>query len=69
MSTQPNPNAPFVPVAPPPVVKPHQLDAATPVLFLPVNIETRFMDVADGESELWIRIYPTRSPSTPMSRS
>ncbi|HEU4414552.1 MAG TPA: hypothetical protein VFT65_07180 [Candidatus Angelobacter sp.] len=58
MSTQPNPNAPVVPVAPPPVVKPHQLDAATPVLFLPVNIETRFMDVSDGRSELWIRIYP-----------
>jgi hypothetical protein len=34
-----------------------QLDAATPLLLLPVNIETRFMDNPDG-SELWVRIYP-----------
>jgi len=34
------------------------LDAATPVLFLPVNIETRFMDIGDGVSQLWVRIYP-----------
>ena len=34
------------------------LDAATPVLFLPVNIETRFMDVGDGIAQLWVRIYP-----------
>jgi hypothetical protein len=34
------------------------LDAATPVLFLPVNIEARFIDVAEGRSELWIRVYP-----------
>jgi hypothetical protein len=38
--------------------EPHPLDAATPVIFLPVNIETRFMDVADGRSELWVRVYP-----------
>ncbi len=41
-----------------PTPKPKPLDAATPVLFLPVNIETRFMDVAQGASELWVRIYP-----------
>jgi hypothetical protein len=40
------------------VREPRALDAATPVLFLPVNIETRFMDVTEGRSELWIRIYP-----------
>ncbi|HEY7402703.1 MAG TPA: hypothetical protein VIB39_04230, partial [Candidatus Angelobacter sp.] len=34
------------------------LDAATPVLFLPVNIETRFMDVGDGVAQFWVRIYP-----------
>ncbi len=34
------------------------LDAQTPLLLLPVNIETRFMDVGDGVSELWVRIYP-----------
>jgi hypothetical protein len=28
------------------------------VLFLPVNIETRFMDIGDGRSQLWVRIYP-----------
>jgi hypothetical protein len=37
---------------------PRSLDAATPVLFLPVNIETRFMDVGDGVAQLWVRIYP-----------
>ena len=30
---------------------------ATPVLFLPVRIETRFIDSAQ-QSELWVRIYP-----------
>jgi hypothetical protein len=34
------------------------LDAKTPLLLLPVNIETRFMDTAPGKSELWVRIYP-----------
>ena len=29
-----------------------------PVLFLPVNIETRFMTSAAGAPELWVRIYP-----------
>jgi hypothetical protein len=62
MSTRPNPNVPGTPTPapgqPPVVVDPHQLDAATPVLFLPVNIETRFMDNSDGRSELWLRIYP-----------
>ncbi|MBZ5534020.1 MAG: hypothetical protein LAO20_21530 [Acidobacteriia bacterium] len=60
MSTQPNPNVPSIPApgTPPVVGEPHQLDAATPVLFLPVNIETRFMDGPDGRSELWLRIYP-----------
>ena len=34
------------------------LSASTPVLFLPVNIETRFMNSATGAPELWVRIYP-----------
>jgi hypothetical protein len=34
------------------------LDAATPLLFLPVNVETRFLDTAPGKPELWVRIYP-----------
>ena len=61
MSTRPNPNVPGIPApAPgqPPIIETHQLDAATPVLFLPVNIETRFMDNSDGRPELWLRIYP-----------
>jgi hypothetical protein len=33
-------------------------DAATPLLLLPVNIQTRFMDTGKGQSELWVRIYP-----------
>src|SRR5258708_6130290 len=62
MSTQPNPNIPpSAPAPPPPVVvkpEPRALDAATPMLFLPVNIETRFMDIGDGRSQVWVRIYP-----------
>jgi hypothetical protein len=47
-----------------PAPAPQTLDARTPILFLPVNIETRFMDgtaTADavrGAPELWVRIYP-----------
>jgi len=62
MSTQPKPNATSPAGAPPSPVTPgaetRTLDAATPVLFLPVNIETRFMDIGDGRSQLWVRIYP-----------
>jgi hypothetical protein len=58
MSSQPNPPQ-LSPTRPAAVVnEPHSLDAATPVLFLPVNIETRFMDTGDGVSQLWVRIYP-----------
>jgi len=62
MSTQPKPNVTSPVGAPPSPVTPgtetRALDAATPVLFLPVNIETRFMDIRDGRSQLWVRIYP-----------
>lgn len=34
------------------------LPAGTPLLLLPVRLETRFMDVGDGGSELWVRLYP-----------
>ena len=34
------------------------LSATVPVVFLPVNIETRFMTSAAGAPELWVRIYP-----------
>ena len=34
------------------------LSASTPLLLLPVNIETRFMNSAAGAPELWVRIYP-----------
>jgi hypothetical protein len=58
MSSQPNPPQ-LSPMRPAAVVnEPHSLDAATPDLFLPVNIETRFMDTGDGVSQLWVRIYP-----------
>ncbi|WP_260735077.1 hypothetical protein [Tunturiibacter lichenicola] len=36
---------------------PRGLDAQTPLLMLPVNIETRFMSSGDT-NELWVRIYP-----------
>ena len=34
------------------------LSASTPLLMLPVNLETRFMMSAAGAPELWVRIYP-----------
>ena len=37
---------------------PKTLDAKTPLLMLPVNIETRFIDVNERQTELWVRIYP-----------
>lgn len=36
----------------------HPLDARTPLLLLPVNLQTRFMDLSNGNPELWVRIYP-----------
>ena len=39
-------------------IEPHALDAGTPVLFLPVYLETQFIDLRGGGSELWVRIYP-----------
>ncbi|HEY4185518.1 MAG TPA: hypothetical protein VGP07_10635 [Polyangia bacterium] len=37
---------------------PRALDARTPLLLLPVNLETRFTDLPDGRAELWLRVYP-----------
>ena len=37
---------------------PAGLDAQTPLLLLPVNIQTRFVDPVDGQHQLWVRIYP-----------
>ena len=37
--------------------RPVGLAASTPLLLLPVNIETRFMAGANGD-ELWVRLYP-----------
>jgi hypothetical protein len=34
------------------------LDAQTPLLLLPINIETRFIEVNEREYELWVRVYP-----------
>jgi hypothetical protein len=40
------------------VATPRGLDARTPLLLLPVNIQTRFVTPATGRPELWLRIYP-----------
>jgi hypothetical protein len=60
MSDNPIPNIPGGggggPAAPP--APTNTLDARTPLLMLPVNIETCFMDISAGQSELWVRIYP-----------
>jgi hypothetical protein len=34
------------------------INAATPLLLLPVHVQTRFVDNADGSSALLVRIYP-----------
>ena len=39
------------------VNRPRGLDARTPLLLLPVNIETRFLSTG-AQQELWVRIYP-----------
>jgi hypothetical protein len=38
--------------------QPTGLSAQTPLLLLPVNIQTRFMNQQKGSAELWVRIYP-----------
>src|SRR5690349_17537615 len=35
-----------------------QLDDALPCVLFPLRIETRFMNGADGQRELWARVYP-----------
>jgi hypothetical protein len=37
---------------------PTGLAAQTPLLLLPVNIQTRFVNQQKGSAELWVRIYP-----------
>src|SRR3954454_3251445 len=34
------------------------INAATPLLLLPVHVQTRFVDTADGSAALLVRIYP-----------
>lgn len=50
---------------PPPVVGPRPvpvgtsgLDAQTPLLLLPVHVQTRFIDTQEGQAQLWVRIFP-----------
>jgi hypothetical protein len=57
-SRAPIPGAVNTPVGVPSVAVPRLLDAKTPLLLLPVNIETRFMQVNADEAQLWVRIYP-----------
>ena len=51
-------NAPINPALSPAAAQQSGLSAAVPVLFLPVNVETRFMTSAAGAPELWVRIDP-----------
>jgi hypothetical protein len=46
------------PAAHGPARPPTGLDARTPLLLLPVHIQTRFVTPATGGPELWVRIYP-----------
>lgn len=53
-------NIPPKPIATKPSAsrQPTGLAAQTPLLLLPVNIQTRFMNQQKGSAELWVRIYP-----------
>ena len=54
MTTRPTP----VVTKPPASRQPVGLSAQTPLLLLPVNIQTRFMNQQNGGPELWVRVYP-----------
>ena len=54
MTTRPTP----VVTKPPASRQPAGLSAQTPLLLLPVHIQTRFVNQQDGSPELWVRIYP-----------
>src|ERR1700720_3361716 len=58
MSVPIGPSAPILPTPPAPPAPQRQLAASTPLLLLPVNVETRFMDTAGGPAALWVRVYP-----------
>ncbi len=53
-----SPNRPAVAAPSRKLTEPHALDSQTPLLFLPVYLETRYIDLQAGGSELWVRIYP-----------
>jgi hypothetical protein len=58
MNTFTNTPSPVTPGAQPDAIGRFRgLDARTPLLLLPVHLETRFMSGANGP-ELWVRIYP-----------
>lgn len=57
MSTYPCPPIISLPLPQSKVAEVHALDARTPILFLPVYLETRFVDPPTGP-ELWIRVFP-----------
>lgn len=35
-----------------------QWNDATPIMLLPLRLETRFRDVGDGRQQLWVRVFP-----------
>lgn len=58
-----NPIPPVQPLPPghpiKPIGPPSAISASTPLLLLPIHIQTRFVDEQDrSSSQLWIRIYP-----------
>lgn len=53
----PNPNIPNIPNTAD-VATPLSSGPARPVVLFPVRLETRFFKLADGSSELRVRVYP-----------
>ena len=58
MST-PNPDIPNIPHTPD-VAMPLSFGPARPLVLFPVRLETRFLPLADGSTELRVRVYPDK---------
>ncbi len=56
----PNPDIPNIPNTTPEVMMQLSFGPARPVVLFPVRLETRFFPLADGSSELRVRVYPDK---------
>ena len=57
--SMPNPDIPNIPLTPD-VAMPLSFGPARPLVLFPVRLETRFFPLADGSTELRVRVYPDK---------